>query len=703
MINAGRYADAESAARRLAISHQHSGLVWKVLSAALAMQGKVALPALERAAHLLPDDAEAQSNLGNALRALGRFDEAAACHRRAITISPDYAEAHNNLGSALRDIGNLNEAAICYRRALQLKPDLAVATSNLGKLLHDLGQPEEAAASYRRALAVNPNMPELHDRLGNELRELRQLDAAVASYRRAVAIKPDFAAAHNNLGNALRDLGHIDEALMSYWRAVEINPGHAGFHNNLGNAQLDLGHPSDAVGSYRRALELKPDVATTLSNLGSALRDLGQLDASEVSYRRALALSPESAEIYNNLAIVLRLQNRAAEAEASCRRALAINPCLPPAIALLGRMHADKGQFSEAEDLFKQAISIEPEFPEAWSGIANLRRMSATDAAWLNGIQRIVAKGVPARQEAHLRYAIGKYFDDMKDYSMAFVNYQRANELTKMHGSKHDREQLTATVDSLIRSFGTDWLTYARNNGIASPRPVFIVGMPRSGTTLAEQILASHSGVFGANELTFWSVASATYDASVMFGEHAGSIIHGLASDYLKLLSGLSAHAPRVVDKMPANFMSLGLISAALPSARIIHMRRNPLDTCLSIYFQEFNATYSFANDLEDIAHYYAEYLRVMKHWRSALPDGVILDVPYEQLVRDQEAWSRRMVEFIGLAWEPNCMQFHQTDRNVSTLSNWQVRQRISNSSVGRWRNYESFIGSLLHLDKLQP
>ncbi|HLZ98876.1 MAG TPA: sulfotransferase, partial [Steroidobacteraceae bacterium] len=375
-----------------------------------------------------------------------------------------------------------------------------------------------------------------------------------------------------------------------------------------------------------------------------------------------------------------------------------INPDLPAAITLLAELHSDKGRFAAAEELFRRVIAIEPESPEAWAGIAGLRKMTVNDAGWLAEAQRIAGQRLHPRNESSLRYAIGKYFDDVGDFEQAFINYRRANELTRMHRAGHDRAQVTQSIDEIISSFDRKWLNRARLDSTEAARPVFIVGMPRSGTTLAEQILASHRDVCGAGELPFWNTAASTYAASVRNGELIQSTLQRCADDYRRLLTDLSADALRVVDKMPGNFLYLGLIHAALPSARVIHLRRNPIDTCLSIYFQNFGIVHSYANDMADLAHYYGEYRRVMDHWRLTLPADTILEVPYEGLIEDQEAWSRRMLEFIGLPWDPACMDFHRTDRAVSTFSKWQARQKITGSSVGRWRNYEKFLGPLLTL-----
>jgi hypothetical protein len=231
-----------------------------------------------------------------------------------------------------------------------------------------------------------------------------------------------------------------------------------------------------------------------------------------------------------------------------------------------------------------------------------------------------------------------------------------------------------------------------------SERPVIIVGTPRSGTSLAEQILASHPAVFGAGELSFWNEAAAVFDSSASGVATEASMIAGFAQAYLRQLGELSPDARRVVDKMPTNFVILGLIHAALPNARIIHMRRNPIDTCLSIYFQNFSIAHAYASDLEDLAHYYSEYLRLMAHWHAVLPQGMLLDVSYEDLVSQPAASIRRMLEFVGLPWDGRCLDFHATKRTVITSSKWQVRQKISNAAVGRWRNYERFVGPLRRL-----
>ena len=586
--------------------------------------------------------------------------------RTAAEPLPHDAAAHNNFANALARLGRLDEAISSYRRAVTINPRMPEAHNNLAHALLDLGRPDDALLSCRRALELRPEFPDAHDNLGSAEFALGLHVEALASFRRAIAVDPKFAEAHNNLGNALAELGRIEEALESFRQAIEINSKFAEAHSNLGNGLRALGRLPEAVASYRRALNLAPDFAAAHCNLG----------------------------------IAYRLQGKTVEAQKACRRALAIDPQLTAAAAALAEASADQGEFAESEALLKQAIALQPESTEAWAGLVRLRKMTRDDAPWLTQAQRLLAQGLPAQKEISLRYAIGKYFDDIGDFEQAFDNFRRANQLSLLRRPPHDREHLTLLVDQTIRTFDDRWIRRPRSHATDSALPVFIVGMLRSGTSLAEQILASHPAVFGAGELTFWNHAAAAHGSSRAQDAHE-TLLREQTCDYLRLLREIAPDALRVIDKMPTNFAYLGLINAALPNARIIHMQRDPLDTCLSIYTQHFEAGVSYANDLQDIAHYYREYRRLMQHWRQALPGNVMLEVPYEALVAEQIYWSRRMVEFIGLPWDARCVDFHRTQRAVLTASKWQVRQNIHGSSVHRWRNYETFIAPLRELAAL--
>ena len=536
----------------------------------------------------------------------------------------------------------------------------------------------------------------------NALARGGRLAEAAACYVSALALWPEFIEAHANFGELQLELGQPEMAAASCARALAIHPGFAPAHNTLGNALVKLMRLGEALASFRRAVDLKPDFTEAHMNLSSALRSIGHLDAAAGGYRRVLHLTREFAPAHAALAGVLRLQRRSEEAETSCRRALEIDPKSTAALAVLAELRADAGQFAQAEQWHRRIISMDENALESWAALARLRRMTAADGGWLSAAQRLLAAPLPARRELALRYAVGKYFDDLGDFDPAFTHYRRANMLSVQCAPPHDRAALTRTVDLIIRTQDRSWMDGKQVAGSFSERPVFIVGMLRSGTSLAEQILASHPAVYGAGELTFFGAEAAPALADAAAAGHGPDFsdaeLHRLGANYLELQQRLSTGAKRVVDKFPSNFFLLGLIRAALPRARIIHMQRDPRDTCLSIYFQKFEAAYTYANDLQDLAHYCGEYQRLMRHWSATLPGDALLHVPYEGLVTDTEAWSRRMVDFVGLEWDARCLDFHRTERSVVTASRWQVRQAMSTSSVGRWRNYERYLGPLAAL-----
>jgi tetratricopeptide (TPR) repeat protein len=586
----------------------------------------------------------------------------------------------------------------CGTEAAAARSPRILTSQQIGGLVALVNQDRlsEAEHAVNALLTLHPSTGMLWKILSVAL--MRQGKDALPALRRTAELMPQDAEAHGNLGSALRDQGQWTQAVASYRRALALNPDHIETLSELGNALRDLGERRESLTLYSRAVAIEPGNAASHCNLGHALLELRRTDDAAASYRRALALEPEFALAHLSLATALRIQGRTSDSEASCKTALSIDPNSAEALSLLGELNADRGKFAEAEALFQQAIAIDPDFPFAFYGIATHRKMTADDGAWLQGAESLLGKRLPLRHEISLRYALGKYFDDVRQYDEAFDNYRLANELTKRYGSTYDRVKLTARVDRITAHFDAKFLHRHRATGSDSELPVFIIGMPRSGTSLTEQILASHPAVFGAGELTFWGAAFTDLETSGLESPAEAAPIRRVASDYLDRLTALSAGAQRVIDKMPANFLYAGLIHAAFPRARIIHMQRHPIDTSLSIYFQNFFNMGPYANDFENLAHYYREYLRMVAHWRRVLPATTLLEVPYEALVADQEGWSRKMLDFLGLPWDPKCLDFHQTERVVITTSKWQVRQKIHSASAGRWKNYEKFVGPLRHL-----
>jgi tetratricopeptide (TPR) repeat protein len=464
-------------------------------------------------------------------------------------------------------------------------------------------------------------------------------------------------------------------------------------HANLGHALHCLGDFGAAIEHCRRALELEPRLAEAHLHLGNSLLALNLLNEADAAYRGGLKVAPDHAALHTAHAMSQRALGQIAAAEASARRALALRPGAADTLALLGSLAIDHGRFDEAENLLRKALVLDPELPEALTSLMTVRKMGPADAPWRDAAERVLARGLDVAHAINLHHALGKYYDDLDDRDGAFEQHRLGNELARRSRFRYDRAEWTHRVTRTLAAFDRDALADLRSHGLASERPVFVVGMPRSGTSLTEQILASHPEVYGAGELLYW-IFAANEERSASPGQRAAKIAE-LGRMYLRGLASQTPDAARVVDKLPVNFANIGLIHAALPGARFIHLQRNPLDTCLSIYFQGFSAAHPYATDFGDLAHYYHEYRRLMAHWRAVLPPRALLDVRYEDLVDEPEHWSRRMLEHIGLPWDPRCLDFHHTDRPVLTASNWQVRQPMGKGSIDRWRRYERFIGPL--------
>jgi tetratricopeptide (TPR) repeat protein len=697
LLDGGRALEAERSSRALLGRFPDAGMLWKVFSVSLLRQEKDALEALHKASQLLPEDAEAHANLGAALHDRGRWAEGLESLGRALAIQPHAAQILVDAANCLNALGRAREAVPLYQQALTVYPTLLEAHNNLGNSLLSLGQPNDAATCYRRALQITPSDAQIHCNLGNALRQSGLLDDATVSTKQALALDPRLTIAHNNLGLIYAMQGRREEAAASYQQALRLDPKYVDALNNLGHILRDLGRRGEALSLYAQAVEKDPRRAEGHSNMGNILFELRRSEEAGDAYARSLRLQPSYTPAHLGLANILRLRQRLDEAERSCGAALAIEPNNVEALCLLGELQADRGRFSEAEDLFKRASVLKPDFPAAWCGVAAHRKLTADDRDWQNGVEGLLAKQLPLGHEINLRFALGKYFDDTQQYDRAFGEYARANEMSKRYGGIYDAAGLTGRIDEVMATFDASFLRQWSPHGSASERPVFIIGMPRSGTSLCEQILASHPAVFGAGEVTFWEGAFGAYQKAAAAGENPANLLATIAASYLDRFSP-AAGASRVTDKMPANFMYAALIHAAFPNARIIHLKRNPIDTCLSIYFQNFFSVGPYSNDLGSLAHYYGEYVRVTDRWRAILPSSSLLEVPYEALVGDQEEWTRRMLDFVGLPWDPATLEFHQAERAVVTASRWQVRQKIHSSSIGRWRHYVKYVGPLMHL-----
>jgi tetratricopeptide (TPR) repeat protein len=495
-------------------------------------------------------------------------------------------------------------------------------------------------------------------------------------------------------GNKFLAQGAYAEAATLYEQAIQLDSSHAETLNNLGASLSHLGRYEEAEQCFRDSIAIKPNYVDPHANLGSLLRIKAQLVGAEISLRRALKLKPNSTEARINLGLTLSSLGRLRDARACFAKVLKGAPRNVQALHGMAQIDVLEGRFEQAESTFNRIIEIDPKMPKAWAGLAGTRKLTKSDAEWFRTAERIATSGIDPMDEANLRFAMGKYCDDVNEFEQAFQHFKRANELLKSAANDYVPKTRSQLVDELVRLYTRDAISNIGVPGSSSAKPIFVVGMPRSGTSLAEQIIATHPAAYGAGELQFWDrlIFEDPSMRKALLSEPARAKV---AEKYLGVLENLSANASRVIDKSPENSDFLGVIYSVFPNARVIYMQRDPIDTCLSCYFQQFLTGLNFTFDLSDLAHYYREHQRIMAHWRSVLPPGFILDVPYEGLVEDAESWSRKMLDFVGLEWDARCLDFHTTKRQVVTASAWQVRQKIYRNSVARWRNYESFIGPL--------
>jgi tetratricopeptide (TPR) repeat protein len=707
----GKLDEAVAQYQRVLVLRPNVAEAHNILAAALCEQGRLdeAVAQYERALALKPDYAEAHNNLANTLRQQGKLDEAVAQYQRALAIKPDFAEAYNNLANTLREQGKLDEAVAQYRRALAIKPDYADAHNNLGHILRQQGTLDEAVAHYQQVLVLKPNSAEAHNHLGIAFKDQGKLDAAVCQFQQALALRSEYAEAHNGLGIALQGQDKLDEAVTHYQQALALKPDYAEAHNNLGVALRQQSKLDESVAELRRAVALDPN-AESHCNLGDALREQGNLDEALASYEQALALRPDYAEAHNNLGAALQWQGFLDEAVAHYQQALAVDPKFAGAYHNLGMVWRILGRLTEARHAHEKAIELAPR-PAFYRALAQLKRFAPGDED-LAALERLASKPASLSPEdrMELGFALGKAYRDLGDYERSLRHLLEANALQRQR-IVYDEAARLGHFDRIREIFSPELMHEKRGLGNTSAAPVFIIGMPRSGTTLVEQILASHPRVFGAGELDKMSEAvsalSRAESGEPSFPEALSSIggeqLYQLGTSYVAAVRALAPSAERITDKMPHNFRFVALIHLALPNARIIHLRRDPVDTCLSCFSLLFVGHHPYAYDLAELGRYYRAYEALMEHWRKVLPPGVMLEVQYEEITADPEGQARRIVAHCGLEWDDACLSFHETERPVRTASAVQVRQPIYRTSVGRWRPYEHLFGPLLEALRANP
>jgi Flp pilus assembly protein TadD len=485
-------------------------------------------------------------------------------------------------------------------------------------------------------------------------------------YSQILQKRPDLLEAQHQLAILRVQQGRNMEALALMQAVLKARPNSVDVLANYGTILLRNRRIEEALVFFDRALAIYPDNAAALNNRGNALSALGREEDAIASYRRALAIKPDDAEAYNNIGYALAVTGRLADAEAA----------------------------------FVKAVELDPKATTAYVSLAKHRTFTANDPHLIAMQALDREEGMPNTNRIDLHFALGKAYADLKDRSGAFEHFLQGNALKRTQ-INYDEAAVFRAFARIQTVFTRDLVVAKAGLGNFSPLPIFVIGMPRSGTTLIEQILSSHSDVRGAGELTLLSdIVRAKEGSGTPYPEFVasagGRALKAIGATYVAELQKLGQHFKRVTDKMPQNYLLTGLIHLVLPNARIIHVVRDPIDTCISCFSTLFARGYEYTYDLAELGRYYRRYQALMTHWHGVLPAGSVLDVRYEDVVSDLEGEARRIFTYCGLDWDPRCLEFHQIDRPVRTSSVTQVRQPIYKSAIGHWRAYEPYLGPLL-------
>ena len=712
---------------------------WVMLAEVLLRLGQVdrAHEVCQQALKLAPNSTECLLIAGETLEAGQNLVEAQQCYQTAVESQPGLAQAWFRLGVVNGRLGNYRVAEANNRRAIELQPSHVEAYLNLGVALSAQDRMQESLAVYRQLLEYRDNIPQAWLGAGIASGAIGDQDAEEAYYRRALALMPYSVETQLKLGECLERQGRNEEALQVYQAIVEHDSQQADGWWHLGRVSMVLGRLRDAEICSGSAIRLDKDCIGAHLELGRVFMEQGRFSEAASSFQKAHASDTGRIEPWLGIAMVFQRQSRYQEAEECLQNALRSEPDNGMAIHQLAHLLASQGQFDAALDWFTRALELNSDDLEAAVGIAKVHELAGNHVASLECLRPFVDAGlldiritrVFARLSRHfnhyrealaqlegllsaentgffdqveLNFIAGTLHDEVDEYDQAFRYFQTGNAL--MAGvSRFDPVEHSEYIDRVVEATSAEALGRIPEAGNTSELPVFIVGMPRSGTSLVEQIIASHPSVAGAGELPdiqrYTSLLHKTAGSEQTYpgclGGLSTALVDSLAEQHLEKLRRLGGVAKRVTDKLPQNFIHLGFIQKLFPRARIIHMMRDPMDTCLSCHIRNFNAgSLDYTLDLATLGHYYRDYLRIMAHWKSVL-ELPILEVRYEDLVENTEVVIGTIIEFCGLDWDEKCLRFNETERYINTVSYDQVRQPIYSRSIGRWKCYEKYLKPL--------
>ncbi|MCP4874043.1 MAG: tetratricopeptide repeat protein [Gammaproteobacteria bacterium] len=654
------------------------------------------------------DSRELKQRLQQAIRQQ-RAGNLVAAQRKCRSIlkkMPKHREALQLLAILMQQSGNSKSALHYMQEALKTDSENPHLLKNLAEIHRSRGDLESAQHYAQLALAQAPiHVDALFTSAAVYLKQGHRQNA-IEQFARVVALNPDDAEAHNELGNLMCVEGQLDSAINHYRHALAHQPGFIDCRINLANTLFEINDAEAAIEAYQRVLKVQPDNTVIHNSLGQAYEKQGNYDRAMSCYKVAHEQNPLLLQARLNMGKIT-LETDPKQAENWFKSVLDIDPKHTEGYYWLGILFQTLGKFERASYYLKQASRLDPEFAYAWYRLSLDQNFHPSDAQLKMLEQQFNSKtenGETSDQLISLDFSLGRFHDQRGDYASAFKYYQHGNRL-RAGKNRFDRILHNAQIDRVIETFNTEFFCQRSDWGNASRLPLFVIGMPRSGTTLVEQILSAHPLVHGAGELRqmldLTSTLNSEQGTATSHVETVASLhqqqVNKIAQDQLLQMHQLQPLARHVVDKLPGNYFRLGLIKLLFPAAAIIHCKRDPIDTCWSCYQQNFEEGLNFTNDLENMGHAYRGYQRLMAHWHQALP-GQILDVNYEDLVQNTEIVTRKMLQHCEIEWHPQVLDYRSQLHPVNTASMWQVRQPMYQSSIGRWKNYHDYLQMLIQL-----
>ena len=598
--------------------------------------------------------------------------------------------------------GHLQQAKDVCQRILrkQERPDAILI---LAKIAHEQRDFKVAVERYQQFLGILPDHAQTHYNLGLVLNHLGRAERAIEHLSRSIKNADGDAEVYGQLGDAYTKLQRWEEAIEAYQHVLARHAEDVGTIIKLGNAFIAAQLLTKAISLYERAIETLPDNALLHRHLGASLHKMGQMQEAITCFEQALRLRPDYVGARIDFALVLRQLGKTEEALVQLEEAIDLEPGDVDAHMSLALTFRQMGQTELAVERLEQFLSARPTCGSAYYHISLMNPKQEL----IPVVEKLISDPrLPNDDAINCHFALGNIFAASKSFDRAFRHFLKANTLHRQTFS-YDPEENIQVFDRLIKVYSRDFFQSKRQSGSASELPVFIVGMPRSGTTLVEQILSSHNSVHGAGEIEALpgvnrSIAQQLNYASPLpecMSLVDEKIVEECSARYLRELALHCPTALRITDKLPGNFARIGLIKTLFPHARIVHCQRNPLDNCISLFFHNFMAL-SCSFELKELGQYYLDHQRLMSHWQNLFP-GEIFTLRYEELVMDQERVSRQLVDYLGLEWDDQCLDFHNNERKVMTPSNMQVRQPIYKHSMNRWKQYEKHLQPLIEV--LQP